>query len=220
MAEQQDDSIFSGIFKALRKTRKDDKEGDKSILTNAPLSNPFASKQQKQQDFLDFQSKRISEDLYSRSMYYEADRFTAYQDYRAMDNSPEVSAALDILADECVTKNEKGEILGIYSDNSRVKNTLKDLFYNVLNVNYNLGFWTRELLKFGDTFLKLEVDQNSGIYDVIMLPVGEIHRIENKSEELGTSKFKWDTNNLYFEEWQVAHFRLLSDANRLPYGRA
>ena len=220
MAEQYDDSIFSGIFKALRRTRKDDnKEGDRSILTNAPLSNQFSSKQQKQQDFLDIQSKKISEDLYSRSMYYEADRFTAYQDYRAMDNSPEVSAALDILSDECVTKSEKGEILGIYSDNSRVKSTLKDLFYNVLNVNYNLGFWTRELLKFGDAFIKLEVDQQSGIYDAIMLPVGEIHRIENKSEELGTSKFKWDTNNLYFEEWQVAHFRLISDHNRLPYGR-
>lgn len=219
MAEQ-DNSVFTGIFKALSRGEKKTKETDKNILTNAPVVNPFASKQQKQQDFLDIQSKKISEDLSIRSMYYEADRFTAYQDYKSMDNSPEVSAALDILSDECVSKNEKGEILGIYSDNSRVKNTLKDLFYNVLNINYNLGFWTRELIKFGDTFLKLEVDQDAGVYDIMMLPVGEVHRIENKTEELGTSKFKWDNNNLFFEEWQVAHFRLLSDGNRLPYGRS
>jgi hypothetical protein len=220
MAEQYDDSIFTGIFNALKRGGKDKQESEKEILTNSPTSNPFASKQQKQQQFLDIQSKKISDDLYTRSMYYEADRFTAYQDYRAMDNSPEVSAALDILSDECVTKNERGEILGIYSDNSRVKNTLKDLFYNTLNINYNLGFWTRELLKFGDTFLKLEIDQDSGIFDVIMLPVGEIHRVENKKEQIGSSTFKWDVNNLTFEEWQVAHFRLISDSNRLPYGRS
>jgi len=189
MAEQ-DESVFSGIFKALKRGGRDNKETDKSILTNTPVANPFASKQQKQQDFLNIQSKKMYEDLYTRSMYYEADRFTAYQDYRAMDNSPEVSAALDILSDECVTKSEKGNILEIYSDNSRVKNTLKDLFYNVLNINYNLGFWTRELIKFGDAFVKLEVDQENGIFDVIMLPVGEVHRIENKDEESGTSKFK------------------------------
>lgn len=220
MAEKNDDSIFAGIFNALRRGGRDVKEPEKSILINTPNTNTFASKQQKQQNFLDIQSKKISEDLYTRSMYYEADRFTAYQDYRAMDNSPEVSAALDILADECVTKNERGEILGIYSDNSRVKNTLKDLFYNTLNVNYNLGFWTRELLKFGDSFLKLEIDQESGIFDVILLPVGEIHRVENKQEAMGSSTFKWDINNLNFEEWQVAHFRLISDSNRLPYGRS
>lgn len=151
MAEQND-SIFTGIFNAFgRNKRKQDANktsNDNGLLTNAPIaSNPFSTKQQKQQDFLDLQSNKIAQDLFSRSVYYEADRFTAYQDYRAMDQSPEVSAALDILSDECVTKNERGEILGIYSENSRVKNTLKDLFYNVLNVNYNLGFWTRELLQ-------------------------------------------------------------------------
>jgi len=222
MAEKYDDSIFAGVFRALRRQRPQSaEETNKNILVSTPaLSNPFASKQQKQQEFLDIQSSKIAQDLYSRSLYYEADRFTSYQDYRAMDQSPEVSAALDILADECVTRSEQGEILTIYSENSRVKKTLKDLFYNVLNVNYNLGFWSRELLKFGDLFLKLEIDQERGVYDIIQLPVGEIHREESPTNELGKCRFRWDVGNMFFEEWQIAHFRLLSDSSRLPYGRS
>ena len=221
MAEKQEDSIFSGAIRAFRRRQPEETEG-KSLLTNQPekVVSPFYSKQQKQQEFLDVQSEKIAKDLYSRSLYYEADRFTAYNDYRAMDQSPEVSAALDILADECVTKNERGEILGIYSDNARVKKILYDLFYRTLNINFNLGFWARELLKFGDMFLKLEIDQKLGIYDVIQMPVAEVHREETLNGPTGSFQFKWDVNSLFFEEWQVAHFRLISDSNRLPYGRS
>jgi hypothetical protein len=221
MAENYDDSIFSGVFKALRRGRQDATKPERSVLTNTPtVSNPFESKQQKQQDFLDIQSNKVAKDLYSRSLYYEADRLASYLDFRAMDFSPEVSAALDILADECVTKNERGEIVAIYSDNSRVKKVLQDLFYNVLNVNYNLGFWARELFKYGDLFLKLETDQTQGIYDIIQLPVAEMHREDNPDLKLGRSVFRWDVGNMFFEEWQVAHFRILTDSTRLPYGRS
>jgi hypothetical protein len=118
------------------------------------------------------------------------------------------------------TRSEKGEILQIYSNNSRIKNVLKDLFHNSLNINYNLMFWTREMLKFGDCFLKLEVDRQSGIYDCTALPVQEIHREESYDGNLNSARFRWDLNNMYFEEWQVAHFRIATDGSRLPYGRS
>lgn len=223
MADNKDDSIFSGALRAFRKRKPSEEEEEgKSLLTNQPsrINNPFFSKQDRQQEFLDIQSEKIAKDLYSRSLYYEADRFTAYNDYKAMDHSPEVSAALDILADECVTRSERGEILSIYSDNSRVKKVLYDLFYRTLNVNFNLGFWAREVLKMGDLFLKLEIDQTRGIYDVILLPVAEIHREETLNGPAGAFQFKWDVNGLNFEEWQVAHFRIIADSGRLPYGRS
>src|ERR1035437_5475685 len=174
MADQKrNESVFAGVMRAIRRGRKDNTTtvNNQGIITGTPTKQgPFVSYQDKQQDFLDIQSSKIAQDLYSRSMYYEADRISSYQDYVSMDMSPEVSAALDIMADECVTKNEKGEILGIYTENVRVKNVLKDLFYNVLNVNHNLGVWTRELIKFGDLFLRLEIDQKLGIYDCRELP--------------------------------------------------
>jgi len=118
------------------------------------------------------------------------------------------------------TRSEKGQILEIYSNNSRIKGVLKDLFHNNLNISYNLMFWTREMLKFGDCFVKLETDRELGVFDCTALPVQEIHREEAYDGNLNSARFRWDLNNMYFEEWQVAHFRIATDGARLPYGRS
>src|ERR1035437_1657230 len=129
MPEIKDDSIFAGVFKALRKGKQNEEKPDRNILTNVPTtSSPFDSKQQKQQDFLDIQSNKVSKDLYSRSLYYEADRFVSYQDFRAMDQSPEISAALDILADECL---EASTIIPLLDGG---KKTIEELYNE--NTNY------------------------------------------------------------------------------------
>lgn len=226
MAEGKN-SVFLNILKALRGGRKSISPNvvtQKSVLTGVQprgSSGPSNSRnniQQMQQDFLDVQSFKIAHDLYSRSIYYDADRITAYQDYRAMDLSPEVAAALDIMSDEICTKSERGEILTIYSDNVRVKKILRDLFDNILNINFNLSYWSREMLKFGDMFLKLEIDQKQGIYDCRLLPPGEIHREEGWDGNVASARFRWEINNMYFEEWQLGHFRILGDGSKLPYG--
>jgi len=118
------------------------------------------------------------------------------------------------------TRSEKGDILEIYSNNARIKNVLKNLFHNSLNISYNLMFWTREMLKFGDCFIKLETDRTDGVFDCTALPVQEIHREEAYDGNLNSARFRWDLNNMYFEEWQVAHFRIATDGARLPYGRS
>ena len=125
-----------------------------------------------------------------------------------------------VFSHNCVTRDERGDILSIYSENDRIKTVLKDLFYGRLNIEYNLTFWVREMVKFGDAFAKLEIDQKEGIYDARMLPVAEIHREEAFDGNVNSSRFKWDINNMYFEEFQIAHFRLVSDGTKLPYGRS
>jgi hypothetical protein len=221
MAEREEESVFIGLLDRLKRgSTSRPLPSEKGVLTGnrpTPTSNPI---QQKQQDFLDVQSQKIAQDIYSRTVYYDTDRLGAYNDYRAMDMSPEVSAALDIITDECVTRNERGDILSIYSENNRIKTVLKDLFYNRLNIEYNLTFWIREMVKFGDTFVKLEIDQHEGIYDMRSLPVAEIHREEAYDGNVNSSRFKWDINNMYFEEFQIGHFRLVSDGTKLPYGRS
>lgn len=118
------------------------------------------------------------------------------------------------------TRSEKGEILQIFSNNARIKNVLKDLFHNTLNIDYNLMFWSREMMKFGDFFLKLEIDKESGVFDCRAMPVAELHREEAYDGNMNSARFRWDLNNMYFEEWQVAHFRIATDGSRLPYGRS
>jgi hypothetical protein len=221
MAENQRGTVFSRLLDTLRGFRTGvDTEQQKKILTNNPPVSPYSSVEQKQQEFLDVQSSKIAYDLYTRSIYYDTDRLTSYNDFKAMDNSPEISAALDILTDECCSRSEKGEILQIYSNNSRIKNVLKNLFFNSLNINYNLMFWSREMMKFGDCFVKLEVDRKYGVHDCNVLPAAEIHREEAYDGNLNSTRFRWDLNNMYFEEWQIAHFRIATDSARLPYGRS
>ena len=216
-----DDSIFINLLDRLKRGRTSRPlPQEKQVLSGNIASAKEAPVQQRQQDFLDVQSQKIAQDIYSRSVYYDTDRLGAYNDYRAMDMSPEVSAALDIITDETVTRDERGDILSIYSENDRIKTVLKDLFHGRLNIEYNLTFWIREMVKFGDAFCKLEIDQTEGIYDVRMLPVAEIHREEAFDGNVNSSRFKWDINNMYFEEFQIGHFRLVSDGTKLPYGRS
>ena len=216
-----DESIFINLLDRLKRGKTSRPLPQEKQVISGNISSPqSAPVQQRQQDFLDVQSQKIAQDIYSRSVYYDTDRLGAYNDYRAMDMSPEVSAALDIITDETVTRDERGDILSIYSENDRIKTILKDLFHDRLNIEYNLTFWIREMIKFGDAFAKLEIDQQEGIYDVRMLPVAEIHREEAFDGNVNSSRFKWDINNMYFEEFQIAHFRLVSDGTKLPYGRS
>lgn len=224
MEQEKPKSIFFQISDALRGDKKDvvDAINKKDLLIAQPSnqnsnSNDF---QQLQQDYLDFQSIKIAQDIYGRTTYYDSDRISAYSDFRAMDNSPEISVALDIMADECVGKNEKGEMLAIYSKNDRIKKVLQNLFYQTLNINSNAWIMTRELLKYGDNMYHLLIDQKIGIYDIRPLPVDELHKKIGVDGNPRTVRYTWDNKSIEFEEWQVAHFCLMSDGTKLPYGRS
>ena len=134
----------------------------------------------------------------------------------------ETSNGTCVFTHNCLTRNERGNILEVYSPNPRVKEVLKDLFKNRLNVDYNLRLWIRELIKFGDFFLHLHIDgkDRQGVFDVMALPCEEIHRQEGVDGIPGNTRFWWDTKNMYFEDWQIAHFRLIEEVKRLPYGKA
>ncbi len=172
---------------------------------------------------------KLDQSLYNQSVYYEPNRLSAYYDYESMEFTPEISAALDIYAEESTTMSEKGQILTIYSDSDRVKTILEDLFYNKLDVNTNLQMWTRGLCKYGDNFVYLKVDQEKGIIGCQQLPNIEIERMEGAASKVpGQEKdykipsrelrFAWKNKDIEFQAWEIAHFRLLGDDRKLPYG--
>jgi hypothetical protein len=225
MAEdKKPQSIFQGVVDAINGGKKKTPTASASAQF-APnksdgLINSESPIEEMQQQFLDWQVNKIAHNLYTRSIYFDTDRLSAYQDFRAMDMSPEIAAALNIIRDECLTRSEKGNILEIYSENSRVKEILKDLFGNRINVDYNLKLWIRDLVKYGDYFVFLEIDKTEGIYNFLSLPVEEIHREEAYDGNPESVRFRWETMGMYFEDWQVAHFRMLEDTKKLPYGRS
>jgi hypothetical protein len=134
-----------------------------------------------------------------------------------------------------------GEVLQIKSSDEDIQKILYNLFYDVLNIEFNLWSWTRQMCKYGDFFLKLEISEKFGVYNVIPYSAYHIERQENFDPE-NPSKviFNYNPDGFYggsssgyynvpnqqnanmitFDNYEIAHFRLLSDMNYLPYGRS
>ena len=98
---------------------------------------------------------------------YQYLRPQLYSEYDLMDQDAIIASALDVLADESTLKNDMGEVLQIRSANEDIQKILYNLFYDVLNIEFNLWMWVRQMCKYGDFFLKLEIAEKYGVYNVI-----------------------------------------------------
>lgn len=154
------------------------------------------------------------------SAYNLSERMMRYQDYQTMEYTPEIASALDIYADETVSQDDKGKILHVYSENEKIKQILDDLFSNILNFEFNGRSWVRNLVKYGDLFLFIDVSKSHGVVNAFPIPVNEIEREENYDrDDPFAVRFRWVTmGNRVLEHWEVAHFRLLGNDVFLPYG--
>jgi hypothetical protein len=143
-------------------------------------------------------------------------------------NTPEISTALDIYAEESTTPDQNGYILQVYSESKRIKSILVDLFVNTLDINTNLPMWIRNMCKYGDNFVYLKLDPEKGVTGCLQLPNIEIERLERGIDSRTYNatinvnrkalKFAWKAREAEFNTWEVAHFRLLGDDRKLPYG--
>jgi hypothetical protein len=171
-------------------------------------------------------------------------RTYVYSEYDVMDGDAIIASALDIIADESTLKNDMGEVLQIRSSNEDIQKILYNLFYDVLNVEFNLWMWVRNMCKYGDFFLKLEIAEKFGVYNVIPYTAYHIERLEGTNPENPAEvKFKWNpdgfssgnssgyynvpnngsstvNNGIVYDNYEMAHFRMVADVNYLPYGRS
>ena len=186
--------------------------------------------QAQQTYYLANQWTKIESNMYTQSVYYEPTRLASFYDYESMEYTPEISAALDIYGEESTTVDENGYMLQIYSESKRIKSILADLFNNVMDINTNLPMWVRNTCKYGDNFVYLKLDSDKGIVGCMQLPNIEVERLErgmpaqaakqNIEEPIENKglRFKWKAKDMEFNSWEIAHFRLLGDDRKLPYG--
>jgi hypothetical protein len=170
---------------------------------------------------------------------YQSARVQIYADYDAMDTDAIIASALDIISDESTLKDEKGEVLQIRSADENIQNLLENLFYSVLNIEFNMWSWIRNMCKYGDFYLKLEIAEGFGVYNVIPFSAYNIVRQEGfNPHNPNEVRFKYDPNaalgsttgytsaynnqdpGIWFDNYEMAHFRFIGDVNYLPYGRS
>ena len=202
---------------------------DKELLkTKSKEEYEFEKLKQQQDKYLSGMWQKVDNEIYQHSIYYETTRLASYADFEGMEFFPEIAAALDIMMEESTTLNPDNKVINIFSESKRVRRILEDLFFNRLDIHTTLPMWTRNTCKYGDNFLFLNIDSEEGITGVKQLPNIEITRKDNEGfgENASTSeedkfnpvKFVWGQRDIEFNAWQVAHFRLLGDDRRLPYG--
>ena len=184
--------------------------------------------------------------IYNPALNYQTMRVQLYSDYEAMDTDAIIASALDIIADECTLKDDMGEVLSIKSSDEDIQKVLYNLFYDVLNIEFNLWMWIRQMCKYGDFFLKLDIAEKYGVYNVIPYTAYNIVRQEGLNKDNPNEvTFQFDPDGLTgggggyggyygvggsganpsgktitFDNYEIAHFRLLTDVNYLPYGRS
>jgi hypothetical protein len=113
----------------------------------------------RQQDaYLANQWKKVDNEIYQHSIYYETTRLASYADFEGMEFFPEIAAALDIFMEESTTPNSDGKVINIFSESKRVRRILQDLFFNRLDIHTNLPMWVRNTCKYGDNFLYLSIE--------------------------------------------------------------
>jgi hypothetical protein len=203
---------------------------DKQVLLKTTDKREFEKEklQLQQTVFLSNQWAKIENNLYTQAIYYEPNRIASFYDYESMEYTPEISTALDIYSEESTTPNQDGYLLQIYSESKRIKSILVDLFVNNLDINTNLPMWVRNTCKYGDNFVYLKLDTEKGVTGCIQLPNIEIERLERGMESRTVNatpnpndkglRFHWKVKDMEFNTWEIAHFRLLGDDRKLPYG--
>jgi len=227
MAEQfQDDRSFFGRLKKLFSTNAIvtvDKDGKRRVVDveDRQYNTNFVNLRDR---YTKLQRSYFETHQGAQSMAYHQVRRELFRDYDAMDMDPIIGSALDIYADESTTKNEYGDVLQIKSTNENVREMLHNLFYDIMNVEFNLWPWIRNLVKYGDAFLALEIMPGKGIINVAPHSTYNVERLEGTDpNNPDYVKYKVELDRFgkkEYEQYEMAHFRMLSDTNFLPYGKS
>ena len=177
-------------------------------------------------------TSRKNWETYNNQFNFHSNKLELYTDYEAMDKDSILNSVLDIYADECTLKNDMGDVLRIKTADEDIKNILHNLFYDVMNIEFNLWAWIRGMSKYGDYYLHLDIEEGIGIVNVSPMSTYEVEREEGFNPEnpyevrfklgsMGTAHGASVNKNAdYFQFYQIAHFRLMADTNFLPYGRS
>lgn len=223
----------ASIKKAVQQPTKYNIGNNELIKTDSRAEYERAKLQAQQNKYLGQVWKKVESGLFQQSLNYETTRIGSYSDFEAMEFYPTIAAALDVMMEESTTLNDNGRMINIYSDSKRVKSILEDLFFNRLDIHTTLPMFTRNTCKYGDNFVYLNIDQTYGILGAKQMPNYEMERretglfdmisgrgVESSEEESSSDKVKffWRGRDIEFNSWQIAHFRLLGDDRRLPYG--
>lgn len=212
--------------------------GSNDVIYTTRSKEDYTQKlaQLRQQRLLAKQWKRAQYETQNNELANMTEVQMMYREADMMDLFPEIGAALDVYMEESCYIKPNGMMINVTSKSERIKSILEDLIYNRLSADIMFPMITRSTVKYGNTFMLLNVTEDNGVIGWKQLPVYEMQRFENGMDNPYSSgfanvanidvdspdatKFVWVGKNEFtpYRNWQIAHFRLLYDSLYLPYG--
>lgn len=206
------------IFRASPDIREPEKQD--SDLEALGFGSPPINMDMRQ--YSTYREERNSWDWYAEQLAREMKRSKKYDIFNEMDtDSPELSSALDIYADNTVRADEGDCILTINTDNERVKEILT-AFVRDVKLEDKLWSIARNLAKYGESFEELVLDKSLKPVRMKSLPGKYVVRNEDEFGRLQPVAFlqkskKTDKVIAQFKKWQVIQFRVQKNGTDL-YG--
>ncbi len=174
----------------------------------------------------------------------ERDKNRGYQIFREMYTQTFIKNALDIIKNETAQKNDEGNLIKVVSENQDIIDESYELFYDILDLNFELKSMILETCQMGDNYYEVILDDYKNPKSVIHLEYLRPERI-TAVQHNGRLKFYIFTeddinllrNNTYldpwnfinnnenikkvkiFMPWQIIHFKI-KDRFSEPYGRS
>ena len=170
----------------------------------------------------------------------DTDLMLRYADYENMDDSELISAALDIYADDAtVADTVHGKVIWGVSKDKVVRDIINDLLDRRIKIEDDIWNVIRTLVKYGNAYAEIIVNEK-GVLGLNWLPPPTVRRIvDMRGSLLGfiqdpTGAFSFQLSNkedldrlktaeglngaVFFESWQVVHWRMRGKQMRALYG--
>jgi len=114
----------------------------------------------------------------------EQDLLSRYVDYEEMDDYPEISAAIDVFADDATQPDTQlNRTVWITAANKNVQENLDDMINRRLRIDEEIWEIARTMVKYGNDFEELLVT-GDGVVGLNYLPPPTVRRIEGPRGEL------------------------------------
>ena len=152
-----------------------------------------------------------------------------YETYIKMGTLGLVNRALDIISDESSQTNDDNDVLAIDSNNEKIYDCLRNLFFDKLSINTELWSIFKETIKMGDNFYEITLDVKDGMAEGIRRikyldpSKVEIHEKDGRVDYYVYKMQAPKNKSIVLEQrlfpWQIAHFKI-EDKETKPYGKS
>lgn len=155
----------------------------------------------------------------------QINRLERYKDYDMMDETGEITLALDMYSDESsLVDSERKHSVIVRAKNKRLKETIEDFLYNTILIDREIRPIIRYLCKYGDFPAEIIPTANrDGVSSFRFMNVYNFTRVQTKFGDLIGFYYQDPGSGgpIFLHPWQAIHMRLTTfESQYHPYGRS